>query len=115
MSAVTLLTEPIAVPLHVDEHGRFRVGDTRIPLERVIECYAQGDSPTDIVKAFPDLRLADVFAVLTYYLNHEAEVEAYCRHQREEGDKVRARITASQGPAPGVEKVRAAKRAKNLQ
>jgi hypothetical protein len=76
----------------------------------VIECYGRGDSPADIVGSFPDLRLADVFAVLGYYLNHEDEVKEYCRRQEEAGREVMARIEAAQGPVPGAEKVRAAKR-----
>lgn len=109
MTTATLPTEPLAVPFQLDEYGTYRVGNTRIPLERVIECYGRGDSAADIVVSFPDLRLADVFAVLSYYLNHEEEVKDYCRRQEEAGREVMARIEAVQGPVPGAEKVRAAK------
>ncbi len=112
MSTAILPTEPLAIPFQLDEHGTYRVGNTRIPLERVIECYRHGASAPDIVDSFPDLRLADVFAVLSYYLNHEEEVNEYCGHQEEAGREVTARIEAAQGPVPGAEKVRAAKRAR---
>ncbi len=112
MSAAALPTEPLTVPFRLDEDGTYRVGNTRIPLERVIECYLRGDSAADIVDSFPDLRLADVFAVLSYYLNHEEEVNEYCRRQEEAGREVTARIEAAQGPVPGAEKLRAAKRAR---
>jgi uncharacterized protein (DUF433 family) len=104
--------EPLAVPLHLDEDGTFRVGDTRIPLERVIECYEHADSPSEIVRTFPDLSLADVFAVLGYYLRHEQELNEYRRRQEEARKEVMARIEAAQGPSPAVERLRALKRAK---
>jgi uncharacterized protein (DUF433 family) len=109
MTTATLPTEPLMIPFQLDEYGTYRVGNTRIPLERVIECYGRGDSAADIVDSFPDLRLADVFAMLSYYLNHEEEVKEYCRRQEEAGTEVMARIEAAQGPVPGAEKVRAAK------
>jgi uncharacterized protein (DUF433 family) len=109
MPTGTLSTEPLTVPFQLDEYGTYRVANTRIPLERVIECYGRGDSAAEIVASFPDLRLADVFAVLSYYLNHEAEVKEYCRRQQEAGRQVMARIEAVQGPVAGAEKVRAAK------
>lgn len=110
MTTTALSTEPLMVPFQLDEYGTYRVGNTRIALERPIECYGRGDSAADIVDSFPDLRLADVFAVLSYYLNHEEEVKKYCRRQEEAGKEVMSRIEAAQGPVPGAEKVRAAKR-----
>jgi uncharacterized protein (DUF433 family) len=98
MSSLTI--EPLTVPLRLDEHGTFRISDTRIPLERVIECHLQGYSPEAIIDSFPDLRLADVLAVLAYYLTHEPEMEQYRRQQQEAADEVMARIEASQPPSP---------------
>jgi uncharacterized protein (DUF433 family) len=112
VSTAILPTEPLTVPFQLDEYGTYRVGNTRIALERVIESYRRGDSAANILDSFPDLRLADVFAVLSYYLNHEAEVNQYCRLQEQAGREVTARIEAAQGPVPGAEKVRAAKRAR---
>ena len=36
----------------------------------------RGASPQEIVAAFPSLTLADVYAALTYYLDHREEIEA---------------------------------------
>ena len=114
MTTGTLPTGPFMVPFQLDEYGTYRVGNTRIPLERVIECYGRGDSAADIVHSFPDLRLADVFAVLSYYLNHVEEVKEYCRRQNDAGREAMARVEAAQGPVPGAEKVRAAKHGRRL-
>jgi uncharacterized protein (DUF433 family) len=110
MTTGTLPTEPFMVPFQLDDYGTYRMGNTRIALERVIECYGRGDFAADIVDSFPDQHLADVFAVLSYYLNHEEEVKEYCRRQDDAGREVMARVEAAQGPVPGAEKVRAARR-----
>ena len=64
--ALSISAEPI--PLSLDAHGTVRVNGTRLTLETVIEMYNHGTSPLEIVAAFPDLALADVYAVITYYL-----------------------------------------------
>jgi hypothetical protein len=50
-------------PLHVDEEGPVRVGDTRVSLDQVFEQYENGMTPEDITRAYDRLVLADVHAV----------------------------------------------------
>lgn len=99
---MTLVIEPLPVPLHADESGTIRVGDTRIPLERVIETYRAGNTPEAIVEQFDVLRLADVYAVLGYYLTHEEEVNDYLHRQEELGDEVQRQVEALMPPRPGL-------------
>ena len=66
-------------PIKINDHGVALVGGTRVPLETVITAYHQGDSPEQIVEAFDVLSLADVYAVIAYYLNHRDEVDEYMR------------------------------------
>lgn len=97
---MTTALEPLEVPLQLDEHGTYRVGETRIPLERVIEAHLDGSPPAVIVRAFPDLRLVDVFAVIAYYLAHTEEVGKYLRRQEEAAGEVLRHIQATQSPQP---------------
>src|SRR2546428_556483 len=76
---VALPLEAIPLPLHRDSDNRIRVGGTRIPLDRVVECYQQGYTPEDTVDAFDSLQLADVYATIAYYLYHREEVDVYLR------------------------------------
>ena len=79
----TQIIESQPVPLDQDETGAIRVGKTRVLLELVIEAYVDGATPETIVQWFESLRLADVYTVISYYLNHEEEVKEYLR-QRDE-------------------------------
>jgi len=100
---MSLIIEPRTVPLTPsDEHGGLRVTGTRIPLERVIECYQAGDTPETIVDRFDSLRLSDVYLIISFYLDHKEEVEEYLRLQEERAEEVRRMIEASQPPRPGM-------------
>jgi uncharacterized protein (DUF433 family) len=103
---------PQPVPLTSDDTGAWRVGGTRIPLERVIEAYKDGATPETIVRWFDSLRLADVYAVLSYYLNHTDEVEAYLREREAVAAEVRRKIEAGQPPRPGLRDELLARRAR---
>jgi uncharacterized protein (DUF433 family) len=77
-----------APPLH-ERDGVILVGDTRMPLDAVIGAYQRGRSPEDIVDAFPSLHLADVYAVISYYLQNRRGVDAYMEEQRLRADQIR--------------------------
>ena len=94
----TLILEPRIVPLTLTENGVWRVTGTRIPLERVIECYRARLTPEEIVDSFASLKLSDVYAIIGYYLDHQEAVEQYLRRREEEADKVRQMIEARQPP-----------------
>ena len=66
----TLTFKPIPVPLREDEHGAIRAGDTRVLLDLVIQEFRNGATPEAIVESYDALTLADVYAVITYYLRH---------------------------------------------
>jgi uncharacterized protein (DUF433 family) len=84
----------IDVPLRTDERGKIRVGGTRILLELVIHAFQQGDTAEGIVDSYPTLKLADVYAVLAYYLTHRAEVDAYVRQADEAAERIQRETEA---------------------
>ena len=84
---MTLETKP--VPLAQDKHGVFRVGTTRIPLERVY-AFNEGASAEEVVIRYSVLDLADVRAVIAYYQSHKAVVDAYVAERKEQADRIRA-------------------------
>ena len=86
-------------PLRVDEGGAVRVGSSRISLDLVIEQYENGMTPENMVRAYDSLALADVYAVIAYYLRHRDEVRAYLKHREEEADVLKAKIEADRPPA----------------
>jgi uncharacterized protein (DUF433 family) len=88
LSAAAL--EPI--PLATDAGGVIRVGGTRVTLDTVIDTFMTGASPEEITEDFPVLRLDDVYAVITYYLRHRNEVDAYLRERRARSAAIRSEI-----------------------
>ena len=82
--------EPI--PLSTDADGVIRVAGTRVTLDTMIDTFMTGASPEEIAQDFPVLRLDDVYAVITYYLRHRAEVDAYLHERRIRGEALRREI-----------------------
>jgi uncharacterized protein (DUF433 family) len=79
-------------PLRVVEGGTIRVGNSRFSLDLVVEQYENGMTPEDMVRAYDTLVLADVHAVIAYYLRHCDEVRAYLKRREEEAEALRQRI-----------------------
>ena len=84
------------VPLRTDEHGAIRVGDSQVLLDIVIREFNNGSDPEGIVHGYPTLDLANVYAVIAYYLRHRKEVDAYLQSRREEAEQLRKEIEAKQ-------------------
>jgi len=88
--------QPVAVPLVQDEQGGLRVIGTRVLLERIIHAFEDGATPEAIVQSYDTLQIANVYAVLTWYLQNKANVEEYLRKRAEDADTIRQMIEAKQ-------------------
>ena len=89
MMSVTVDPEP--VPLIRDEHGAWRVGDTRVTLETLVAAFDRGDTPEEIHEQYPAVALGDLYAVLTYYVRHRGLVRTYLDERERAGAEVQAR------------------------
>ena len=85
--SLQIATEP--VPLTQDADGVFRIGSSRVTLDTVVAAYREGMTPEGIVEQYPSLRLAEVYAVIAYVLNHTDEVETYLRGGEQHAEAVR--------------------------
>jgi len=90
--------QSIPLPLHADADGSLRVGDSRVLFETVIAAYEAGDGVEEVVHNFPTLKLADVHAVMAYYLTHRAESDAYLATRRGLADQARVEWTRRSPP-----------------
>ncbi|MEI8131154.1 MAG: DUF433 domain-containing protein [Leptolinea sp.] len=88
----------LQVPLTQDEHGAIQVSGTRIPLETMIIAFNQGDTAEEIAQKYPILSLADIYAVIAYYLGHQALVNQYLLEQRQEAHIVRKMVETRCNP-----------------
>ncbi len=98
----SLVIEPLPVPLHEDETGAIRVGNTRVLLELVIRAFQDGATPETIVQRYETLRLTDVYPVISYYLAHKQEVGEYLRQREEQAAEIRRKIEATQPSRPNL-------------
>lgn len=71
----------IHVPLRTDDDGVLYVLGTRVTLEAVIVDFKRGATPEAIVEHFSVLKLPDVYHIIGYYLENQAEVDAYLEEQ----------------------------------
>ncbi len=85
-----MATATITVPLEQTAEGVFRVSGTRVTLDTVVMAFLQGATAEEIVMRYPSLSLADVYAVVGYYLQHQADVDAYVQQRQHRADLVRA-------------------------
>ncbi len=69
------VTDEIA--LHLDEHGVYRVGGTRVTLDAVVKAFQRGATPEEIVQDYSSLSLRDVYQAIGYYLKHSTELAKY--------------------------------------
>lgn len=86
-----------APPLRRDESGGLRVGPSRVLLELVIRAFQDGATPEAIVQRYPTTTLADIYAVVAYYLRHQEEIEAYLDDREAKAGDVRREIEGRQG------------------
>ncbi|MFO7539247.1 MAG: DUF433 domain-containing protein [Chloroflexota bacterium] len=98
---MSLALETRPIPLEKDEDGTIWVIGTRIPLDTVVYAYLNGDSAEEIVESFDILNLSDVYAIISYYLDHPDEVNTYLQMRETEADSLRRQIEA-QFPSHGL-------------
>ncbi len=89
---MNLVITPQPVPLTTTEDGDIRVMGTRVYLETIVEDYNNGASPEDIVLNYSSLDLADVHAVITYYLRNKQDVDTYVEKQKCVAKEARERL-----------------------
>ena len=96
---MTLAIQSEPMPLRQDPDGTVRVGGTRVLIDVVVVAYRDGASAEQIVDQYPALELADVHAVIAYYLRHMAEVDQYIWRRLHEAEQLREEIEPRFGRA----------------
>lgn len=86
---MTLTVQVEPTPLRPNADGVYVVGQTRVTIDTVVTAFREGATPEEVVLQYPSLELADVYAVIGYYLRHRAEVDDYLRGRQRRADEVR--------------------------
>lgn len=84
---LSITAEPM--PLEVNADGVVRVGGTRVTLDTVVAVFNQGATPEEIVFQYSSLQLADVYAVISFYLRHQQDVEVYLKQRQQRSKEIR--------------------------
>lgn len=86
-----------------------RIKGTRVGIETVLDDYLEGASPEEISARYHSLSLEQVYATITYYLRHQAQVDAYLDAWRQHSEQ--AWRAQEQHPSKVIERLRQIKRA----
>lgn len=96
MSTISIVTKP--VPLRTDDAGVLRIGETRISLDSVITAFNTGSTAEEIVQQYDVLALADVYAVIGYYLENQDEIDSYLDARRTQRERLRQELETRYQP-----------------
>jgi uncharacterized protein (DUF433 family) len=61
---------------------------TRTPVRAIVELWREGTAPEEICRHLPHLTLAQVFDALSYYSDHQREINAHIEGNRIPDDLV---------------------------
>lgn len=85
----------LPVPLYEDPPGVFRIGKSRVLLELVIRAFQRGQTPEAILQSYDTLCLADVYAVVSYYLANPAPIDEYLAACDQKAEVTRQKLEAA--------------------
>ena len=94
--SLAITTEKI--PLKKDTDGVVRVGGTRVTLDTIVAAFNEGATAEEITYQYPSLNLADVYAVISYYLRRRSEVEKYLCQRQQQASYIRKQNEARFDP-----------------
>lgn len=63
-------------------NGEPIIANTRTPVRAVVEMWRNGNAPEEIPIGLPHLTLAQVFDALSYYSDHQAQINNYIQLNR---------------------------------
>ena len=86
-----IILQSEAPPLRQDASGALRVGHSRVLVELVVRAFQGGATPEAIAQRYPTATLADIYAVIAYYLRHRERIEGRQGHLADLRDRMPAR------------------------
>ncbi len=95
---MNVIVSTCEIKLTETEAGVLRVGNSRVSLDTVIIAFGQGATPEQIVEDYDSLELAEVYAVISYYLQSRETVETYLARRKVERERLRRQIESRSNP-----------------
>ncbi|MEB3291106.1 MAG: DUF433 domain-containing protein [Leptolyngbya sp.] len=69
-------------------NGEPIIQGTRTPVRAIVETWRMGVAPEEITQGLPHLTLGQVFGALTYYSDHQDEINGYIEKNRISDDLI---------------------------
>jgi uncharacterized protein (DUF433 family) len=80
---------------HAILSGEPIISGTRTPVRAIVELWRQGVAPESIPSRLPHLTLAQVFDALSYYSDHQDEINTYIERNRIPDDLIDPLVRAA--------------------
>ena len=97
---------PETVPLRYDDYDTIRVTGSRVTLDVLVTRFVMGDTLEEIHEGFPTVSLEQINAIIGWYLDNRADVNAYIEEGRVEGERIRQEIESRPESVAFNEKMR---------
>lgn len=95
---MTLSLQSPPVPLRTDEDGIVRVANTRVTLDTIVQAFHQGATAEEIAQQYSAISLADIYAVIGFYLSQRQQVDAYLFERAQLAQQIREKNEARFSP-----------------
>ena len=69
--------------------GKPRIIGTRIRVQDIAVLTASGQTPDEILAAYPHIKLADIYAALAFYYDHQASIDEVMEADAQVIDRMR--------------------------
>lgn len=86
---MTAPKESQPVPISITDDGAWRITSTRVTVDVVLGQFRRGATPEQIQDDFPDLSLAQIYSLISYYLSNTEEVESYLEEREAKAAAIR--------------------------
>jgi uncharacterized protein (DUF433 family) len=97
--------------LSQDKYGWIHITGHRIGLTDVVFWYREGDSPEMLHARFPTVPVPLFYKVIGFYLENQAEADAYVNHSLAESERQRA---SAPNHGPSLEELKRRREAQRL-
>jgi uncharacterized protein (DUF433 family) len=97
----------------MDHAGVLRMNGTRVSLDSIIIAFNEGSTPEEIAQQYTTLNLADIYAVISYYLQNHDEVVEYLQRRKKQRAELREEVESQFDPQGIRDRLMARKRSGN--
>lgn len=80
--------------------GKAAIDTSRVRVNNVVFLNKQGKTPEEILAIYPDLSLVQIYAALTYYYDHKAQIEGELAEDEASDERHERRKPSSTSQAP---------------